>query len=264
MRILIAGILVVAFGSSGCNRQPLADNAGAAAAPVAAGTAVPRNADEAAPVAAPAAAMGLAPEAARPPAPADAATTGVGGAMSAAIPRDDWREITIPAGTSLPIVLDTAIASDTSALEGPVTAHLSRAIRVGGLVALPQGSVVSGVVTDATRAAKVKGRAHIAVKFDTVTAQGGDERYHLQAGQIARTAAATKQNDAVKILGPAAAGAIIGRIAGGKKGAAIGAGAGAGAGTAVVMNTRGKEVRLGRGAALTLRLTEPLTVRVKN
>ena len=34
-------------------------------------------------------------------------------------------------------------------------------------------------------------------------------------------------------------------------------------GTAVVLTTRGKEVRVGRGATLAVRLTEPLTVRLR-
>jgi hypothetical protein len=67
----------------------------------------------------------------------------------------------------------------------------------------------------------------------------------------------------MKIGAPAAGGAIIGGIVGGKKGALIGTAAGGGAGTAVVLSTRGKEVRLSRGAVLKLRLSEPLTVRVR-
>jgi hypothetical protein len=57
--------------------------------------------------------------------------------------------------------------------------------------------------------------------------------------------------------------AIAGRIVDGKKRAAVGIGAAAGAGTAVVAGTRGEEVDLGGGAAITLRLPEPLTVRIR-
>src|SRR5437016_4190724 len=80
------------------------------------------------------------------------------------------------------------------------------------------------------------------------------------------TAAApgTKKKDALEIGGGAAGGALIGALVGGKKGAAIGTAAGGGAGTAVVLSTRGKEVNLPKGAALTLRLMEPITVRVKS
>ena len=64
---------------------------------------------------------------------------------------------------------------------------------------------------------------------------------------MARTAAATKKKDAVEIGAPAAGGAIIGALVGGKKGALIGTAIGGGAGTAVVLSTRGKEVRLPKG-----------------
>jgi hypothetical protein len=182
----------------------------------------------------------------------------------AAVPDVTWREITVPAGTSLAILLDTPVASNTSRIEAPVAAHLSRAVVVNGVTVIPRGSRVDGVVTDATRAAKVKGRASIALQFDTLRPTGDDEHYAIETSPIARRAAATKKEDTVKILAPAVGGAIIGRIVGGRKGAAIGAGTGAGAGTAVVMSTRGKEVSIGKGAALTLRLTRPLVVRVRS
>ena len=122
---------------------------------------------------------------------------------------------------------------------------------------------LAGVVTDATRSAKVKGRAHFAVRFDSLTPSGDDERYEIRTTSVGRTAAATKKDDAVKIGAPAAGGAIIGAIAGGKKGALIGTAVGGGAGTGYVLSTRGKEVQLAMGAPLTLKLSEPLTVRIK-
>jgi hypothetical protein len=261
MRNLTIGIFVVALGCAACDRQPQP---------------AVNDSQTASPNGAAAAAAAHLTNAEAPASPTLATTAGTAGGATAAsdvkteasaateAPRqNEWREVTIPAGTSLPVVLDTEVASDTTATESPVSAHLSRAISVGGGVAVPQGSAVRGVVTEATRAAKVKGLARIAMRFDTLTRHGDDERYHIQTGTVARTAAPTKKNDTVKILGPAVGGAIIGRIAGGRKGAAIGAGAGAGAGAAAVMATRGKEVRLGQGAPLTLRLTAPLTVRIR-
>src|SRR5947207_15022401 len=83
-----------------------------------------------------------------------------------------WREITIPAGTALPVVLDTAVGSDISRIEQPVRGHLSRAVRFGGVNAIAAGSAISGVVTDARRSGKVKGRAHVAMRFSTLTPRG--------------------------------------------------------------------------------------------
>jgi len=174
----------------------------------------------------------------------------------------EWREVTIPAGTTLPVVLDTGVGSDISRIEAPVRAHLARPIVIGGQTVLADGSQLSGVVTDATRSGRVKGRAHVAVRFTTLTPRGDDERYRISTAAVGRTAPATKKKDAMKIGVPAAGGAIIGGLVDGKKGAAIGAAAGGGAGTAVVLSTRGREVRLGRGALVGVTLLAPITVRV--
>jgi hypothetical protein len=190
-------------------------------------------------------------------APANAAAASSSNAAAPA-----FREVTLPAGTRLPIVLDTPVASDTSRVEQSVRAHIARPVVLNGMTVLPAGSPVSGVVTSAVRSGKVKGRAHVAVRFDSVTRRGDSERYRIAASQFARTAPATKKEDTLKVVAPAAGGAVIGRIAGGRKGAAIGTAVGAGAGGAVVASTRGKEVRLVKGSLVTVRLSAPLTVRV--
>jgi hypothetical protein len=194
---------------------------------------------------------------------ATAGTIDAGRAADAAPTTNAWREITIPAGTQLAVTLDTAVGSDTSRAEQPVTAHLAHPVHIQGATALAAGSRISGVVTDAERSAKVKGRAHIAMRFDSLTPEGSDQRYEIRTSAVGRTAEGTKQKDALEIAGPAAGGAIIGALVGGKKGALVGTAIGGGAGTGVVLSTRGKEVHLGKGAALTLRLAAPVTVRVK-
>jgi len=197
--------------------------------------------------------------------PADSHGTANGAPAAAAVgePAAAVAMITIPAGTTIPIVLDTSVGSETSRAEEPVRAHLARAVAVDGVTALPDGATVRGVVTDATRAGKVKGRAHVALKFDAIEAKDG-ERYAMKTSAVARTAADTKDRDALEIAAPAIGGAVVGSLIGGGKGAAIGAAAGGGAGTAVVLSTRGKEVRLGSGAPLSLKLLEPLTVKKPN
>ena len=109
----------------------------------------------------------------------------------------------------------------------------------------------------------------------------GEPAYQTYAPPAARRVASTSRARAVPVSrvestrgrdwkktamvigGSTAAGAGLGAIFGGKKGALIGGSAGGGAGTAVVLSTRGKEVTLPSGSALTLRLTQPLTVRIK-
>jgi hypothetical protein len=187
------------------------------------------------------------------------------GAASAAPvqPVVEFREITVPAGTTLNVALDDSVGSATSRVDEPVRAHLTRPVSIDGLVALPEGSELSGAVVEALRSARVKGRARVAIRFDALRAPDGGETYPIRTPAISREAAGTMKKDAMKIGIPAAAGAVLGGIFGGGKGAAIGAGVGGGAGAGVVMSTRGDEVAIGRGATLTVRLEDAIKVRVR-
>jgi len=237
MRLLNLGVLSLTIVAGGCNGS----DTGAAAR---SNLATPASTD-----------------AARDAHGAAVAATSGRAEPAAAAPR--VREVTIPAGTLLPVVLDTAVGSDTSRAEEPVTAHLARPVTFHGETVLPAGSRVSGVVTDAKASGRVKGRAHVAVRFDSLSPSGVDERYEIQTASIGRTAENTKKKDALEIGAPAAGGAIIGALVGGKKGALIGTAVGGGAGTGVVLATKGKEVHLPKGSALTLKLASPVTVKVR-
>ena len=176
-------------------------------------------------------------------------------------PEAAFRDVTIPAGTVLPIELQSSVASDASSVEDPVRARLRKAIMIDGVEALPAGSSLRGTVTEATRSARVKGRARVGFRFDSIE-PAGRERLEIRTAVIAREAPATKKQDAAKIGIPAGAGAVIGGIVGGGDGAAKGAVIGGAAGTGVVLSTRGKEIRFGPGADFNVKLAAPVTVRV--
>lgn len=174
----------------------------------------------------------------------------------------EYREVTIPAGTTLSLELKTAVASDTSKVEDPVRAILRTPVSVDGVRALPAGTAVLGHVTSAEHSGKVQGRATIAFRFNSVDLPGDGGRESISTATVSREAAATKKKDATKIGIGAGAGAALGAIVGGGSGAAKGAAIGGAAGTGVVLATKGDEVRLGAGAPITTKLTAPLTVRV--
>jgi hypothetical protein len=192
---------------------------------------------------------------------ADPGGSTTGGARKPAAAVPTYREVTLPAGTVLPLELKTAVASDTSQVEDTVRAALRRAITVGGQQVLPQGTEIVGAVTSAERAGRVKGRAQVAFRFTSLEHAG--DRYEIRTEAISRMAEATKSEDATKIAVGAGAGAAVGALLGGGSGAAKGAAIGGAGGTGVVLATRGKEVRLGAGADVNTKLTAPLTVRVK-
>jgi hypothetical protein len=192
-------------------------------------------------------------------------------AAAAAAPAVEWtaanadtdaafREITIPAGTALRLQMASTVSSASSRIEQPVTATVRQPIVVNGRTVVPAGTAVTGYVSQVHRSGRVKGRALIGVRFNRMRV--GDTRYTIETANIARRAPASKKADATKIGLGAGAGALVGALTGGKKGAAIGTGVGAAGGTAVVLSTRGKEVSIGRGAAVTTRLAAPVTVRV--
>ena len=174
--------------------------------------------------------------------------------------RRGMHEVTLPTGTVLPLTLDTAVASDTSRIEDAVRAHLRRPLIVDGRQILPAGTRVSGIVTEADRSARVKGRARLAFRFTSLSHDG--ERYGLETSRVIREATGTKKKDATTIAVPAGAGALIGALVDGKKGAAIGSAVGGAAGTGVVLSTRGREVRVSRGAPVGVTLLRPLRILV--
>jgi hypothetical protein len=74
--------------------------------------------------------------------------------------------VTVPAGTSLPLELTTALSSDTAHVETPVRARLRDAVVVKGFTAMPAGTVFNGSVTDVEESGRVKGRATLTFRFD--------------------------------------------------------------------------------------------------
>ena len=198
--------------------------------------------------------------------PATGGTTEDGTATSAPAEKEEeklpvYREVTIPAGTTLRLELQSAVSSDGSQVEDTVRASLRQAVTLDGQTVLPKGTEVVGTVTDVARSGRVKGRARVAYRFSSLRHDG--ERLSIATAPISHQARATKGEDAKKIGIGAGVGAAVGAILGGGGGAAKGAAIGGGAGTGVVLATRGEEVRLGPGADVNTRLTEPLVVRVK-
>jgi len=172
-----------------------------------------------------------------------------------------FREFMVPEGTRLLVRLESAVGSDSSRAGDPIDATLTDAVVLDGTEVLPAGSVVRGEVAAVTSGGKVSGRASVVLRFGSITAAGRDGQYPI-AARVSWLAPTTKGKDAAKIAVPAAGGAIIGALIGGGKGAAIGAAIGGGGGTAVVLTTRGPQIRVPAGTALSLPLDQAVDVRV--
>jgi hypothetical protein len=182
-------------------------------------------------------------------------------ATPAAPARPQFREVTVPAGTSLPLELTTPLSSSTATVEMPVTARLRQAVVIDGHTAVPAGSTLHGEVFEVERAGRVRGRSHIAVRFSEVRMPGG-VRENLRTNPVNFEGEASKGEDATKVGVGAGVGAAIGGILGGGSGAAKGAAIGGAAGAGTVLATRGREIDLASGTDIEATLASPFEVQV--
>jgi len=174
-------------------------------------------------------------------------------------PPPEPHKVTLNAGMILPVRLVDGLSSERNVPGDTFTATLDKELVVDGFVIAERGARVDGKVVSVDRAGKVKGVAALAVEVTRLRTSDG-QNIAVQTDSFERRAQETHKQDAAKVGGGAALGAIIGAIAGGGKGAAIGAATGGGAGAGAVLLTRGEEVRLTSETRINFRLRAPVTV----
>jgi hypothetical protein len=181
-------------------------------------------------------------------------------------------KIELPTGTHIPLVLHNAVSTRSAQPGDPVYFETSFPVMLNGKVVVPAGSWVSGEVTEAKRPGRVKGRAELMVRLNTLilpnaymislaaspgnAGTGGNETTDHE-GKIKGDT--DKGADVGTVMKTTAAGAGIGGLAAqSAKGAGIGAGVGAAVGLATVLLTRGPEAELPRGTTLDAILDHPI------
>jgi hypothetical protein len=173
-------------------------------------------------------------------------------------------ELTIPAGTKVPVALKHSVSSKGTREGDGVYAETTFPVVANGRVLIPAGTYVQGRVSHIQRGGHIKGRAEVLMHFTTLiypsgytvllpgaveNAPGADKasvkddegtiRSDSQTGQKVGTVAST-----------AGTGAVVGGLSNGGKGALIGAGVGGAVGTAIALLTRGNDVKLDAGTTL--------------
>jgi hypothetical protein len=167
--------------------------------------------------------------------------------------------VTIPAGTSIEVALQTPLSTETSRAGEPVVAKTLAPIRVGEKLAIPAGATMNGRIQSVQASGRVKGRAQMAIAFDEVVSADGDAK-PIRTQAITMRAKSETGDDIERMAAGTIAGAIIGGIAGGGDGAAKGGAIGAGAGTVWVLATKGDEIELPPGRKLTVEMLDPVEV----
>jgi len=167
--------------------------------------------------------------------------------------------LTVPSGTGITISLGSAIGSKLSQPGQTFNGSVARDVMAGSAVAIPQGTNISGTVTDAKPLGKFKGGAVLEVRLDSINLHGAD--IPVQAATKTFTEKGKGKRTAVLTGGGAAVGGIIGALAGGGKGAAIGAAAGAGAGAGGSALTGNKDIVLPAESDVSFELSAPLEIK---
>ncbi|MFQ5877657.1 MAG: hypothetical protein ACE5JH_08240 [Acidobacteriota bacterium] len=87
-----------------------------------------------------------------------------------------WQEVTIEPGTELVLKLEEALGSGTGRPGDAFRARVAKAIVVDGLVAIAEGSIVEGVISEAAPAGRAKARGgRLALEFRRIRTPTGAE-----------------------------------------------------------------------------------------
>jgi hypothetical protein len=181
----------------------------------------------------------------------------------------------IPQGSHALLRLMNSVTTRTAHEGDYVYLRTATPVVANGQVVIPADSYVQGVISHAVRSGRVKGRAELGIRIETLTLAsgrviqlsphlasveaGGSDQQVTSEHQIEQ--GGSKGSDAARVATMSGAGASIGGLADRSwKGAGIGAGAGGAVGLASVLLTRGREVELRQGATIDVVFDRPVPV----
>lgn len=152
---------------------------------------------------------------------------------------------TIPSGTHVTIRTGSSLSSARARAGQAVSCSVARDVVVNGRTVAKAGDPARCRVTSAKSSGRLHAPGVISVRLTEVNGQAVTTRSHTFHGK------SHKKSNITKIGGGAAAGALIGGIAGGGKGALIGSAAGGAAGTGVAVATGKEEAFIPAETAMT-------------
>ena len=166
---------------------------------------------------------------------------------------------TVPAGARLSIALTRSLTSRGSRVGERVYARVASPVYAHGVVVVPRGAEVIGVVTQAGAPRRLGGRATLGVRFTSLVLPSG-ARVPIQGSFVAHGRNRSRRSAAI-VGGSAAGGAILGHnIHRGNRGTLIGALLGAAAGSAVAANVPGPDVVIPRGTVVRVKLRRAVRI----
>ena len=167
--------------------------------------------------------------------------------------------MTIPSGTAVKVRTLDPISVESAQPGSKFRGTLADPLRDrAGIVLLPRGASVQLSAVNVRRSSRISGRDKIDLKVDSITFRG---REYAVVTSVFESKGSGKGKRTLSRTGiGAAAGGVIGAIAGGGTGAAVGALVGGGGGTAVAAATGGGHLTIPPESLLLFQLNSPLRV----
>lgn len=186
--------------------------------------------------------------------------------------------VRVEAGTHILLSMINSVSTKQAAVGDRIYLETAFPVLANNRIVIPQGSWVTGTVTEVKRPGRVKGRGSLQVRFDSLTLPNGVSRsFHSDLGAIDPQSnqtleregskvksAGSKTKDTVTVVGSTAAGTVIGSGVGAAAGHAgmgggIGAASGAAAGLIGVLTSRGPDAVLTKGSTVEMILDRSLS-----
>ncbi len=177
-----------------------------------------------------------------------------------AVPAPQPVKYVVPAGTRMSIRMVDSIDSSEHQAGQVFRASTDLPISEKGHVVVPKNTPVFVKLANAKSAGHFTGSSELELQLYKMELHG--ETYPLMSNSYQSKGESRGTQTAKRVGIGAAAGTVIGAIAGGGKGAAIGATVGGGTATGVQLATRGKQVKVPSETQLDFTLQSPVTVTV--
>jgi hypothetical protein len=166
---------------------------------------------------------------------------------------------TIPAGTPINVRTIDSISVNTATPGARFTGTLADPVMTSGRVVIPRGAPVQLTTVSVQRAGRIEGRDRITLRVTSITFNG---RAVPVTSTVAEQRGSRRGRRTLRSAGiGAAAGGVVGAIAGGGTGLAVGSLVGGGGGTAVAAATADGRLTIAPETVLAFKLQSPLRVK---
>jgi hypothetical protein len=185
--------------------------------------------------------------------------------------------VQVDSGTHILLNMINSVSTKQAVVGDRIYLETAFPVIANGKIVVPQGSWVTGTVTEVRRPGRVKGKGELEVRFDSLTLPNGVTRnFRSDLGALDATNGGTLDRENSKIKGPGdkggdtqtvvrttAEGAAIGTAVGAAAGhigagGLIGLASGATGGLIGVLASRGPDAMLPRGSSVEMVLDRPL------